>query len=155
MVHIAQAPSFYEQDYYAPSDTGFRVYDTTIGKVGVVICFDRHLPESIRTCALRGAEIVVIPAANTKSEPMELFEWELRVQATHNGLFIVMCNRVGVEADMHFAGESLVIDPFGKVVAKADDKEQILYADIDLSRIYEYRVQRPYLQLRRPEMYER
>ena len=55
MVHIAQAEQFYEQDYYTPSDTGFKVFDTPFGKVGIVICYDRHLPESIRTCTLKGA----------------------------------------------------------------------------------------------------
>ena len=54
MVHIAQAENFYEQDYYTPSDDGFKVFDTEYGKVGVVICYDRHLPESIRTCVLKG-----------------------------------------------------------------------------------------------------
>ena len=72
MVHIAQAENFYEQDYYTPSDDGFKVFDTEFGKVGIVICYDRHLPESIRTCVLKGADLIIIPTANTKSEPMEM-----------------------------------------------------------------------------------
>ena len=154
MVHIVQMPCFYEQDYYAPSDTGFQVYDTAAGKVGVVICFDRHMPESIRTCALKGAQIIVIPTANTKLEPMEMFEWEVRVSAMQNCVYIAMCNRVGLEDEMDFAGESLVAGPNGELVAKADDMERILYADVDFRLVEDAQTQRPYLDMRRPDMYE-
>ena len=65
-----------------PSEDGFKVFDTPFGRVGIVICFDRHLPESIRTCALLGAALVIVPTANCKAEPMELFGWEIRVQTT-------------------------------------------------------------------------
>lgn len=74
MVHVAQCEQFYEQDYYEPSEEGFDVFDTKFGKIGIVVCFDRHYPESIRTEALRGAELIIIPTANTKSEPSELFQ---------------------------------------------------------------------------------
>ena len=97
MVHIVQAPLFHEQDYYTPLDSGFETYTTQAGIVGVVICFDRHYPESIRTCVLKGAQIIVIPTANIKGEPLELFEWELRVPAMQNEVVIALCNRVGVE----------------------------------------------------------
>jgi len=153
MVHIAQFPCFYEQDYYAPSDSGFKVYDTAFGKIGVVICFDRHLPESIRTCALKGAKLIIIPTANAKGEPLEMFEWEIRVQARHNSVFIAMCNRVGVEGEMEFCGESIVVDPNGEVIAKADEQEQILYADIDLDMVDKVQKDRPFEALRRPELY--
>jgi predicted amidohydrolase len=151
MVHILQAPLFYEQDYYTPSDAGFQVYDTSVGRIGVVICFDRHYPESVRACALKGAKLIVIPTANTKGEPLELFEWELRVAARQSGVFMAMCNRVGVEGEMDFCGESLVVNPAGGVVAKADDSEQILYAEIDIDLIEKSRAARPYLKLRRAE----
>jgi len=154
MVHIVNAPCFYEQDYYQPSDSGFHVYDTAKAKIGVVICFDRHLPESIRTCALKGAEIIIIPTANTKAEPMELFEWEMRIAAMQNGVFIAMCNRVGMEDEMEFSGESIVIDPFGNLQAKANDKEQILYSDIDLGAVKVAQNERPYIKLRRSEFYK-
>lgn len=84
MVYVYQANKFYEQDYYTPSEDGFKVYDTPFGKIGIVICFDRHLPESIRSCAKQGAELIIIPTANTLDEPMEMFEWEIRVQAYQN-----------------------------------------------------------------------
>jgi beta-ureidopropionase len=153
MVHIVQAACYYEQDYYAPSDDGFHVYNTRAGKIGIVICFDRHFPESIRTCALQGAQLIVVPTANMKGEPMDLFEWEMRVQAMHNGVYIAMCNRVGREGEMDFAGESLVVDPFGTVVLKANDQEQLLIADVDFEQVAAARKQRPYLALRRPGMY--
>lgn len=153
MVHVVQAKYYYEQDYYTPSDSGFKVYDTAAGRVGVVICFDRHLPESIRTCTLLGARLIIVPTANIKAEPLDLFEWEMRVQAMHNGVFIAMCNRVGREGEMDFAGESLVIDPFGNVLIKAGDQERLLLAEIDFARVDQARKERPYLALRRPETY--
>lgn len=67
MVHIAQAKQFYEQDYYTPSNDGFKVFDTEYGQIGIVVCFDRHYPESIRTEALMGADLILIPTVNTKT----------------------------------------------------------------------------------------
>lgn len=153
MVHIAQARQFYERDYYAPSKNGFQVYDTPFGRVGIVICYDRHLPESIRTCVLKGAELIIIPTANTKAEPMEMFEWEIRVQAMQNQVFIAMCNRVGREGNMVFAGESLVVHPKGDLLLKADDTEQLLTCEFDLREATELRNKVPYLSTRRPECY--
>jgi len=151
MVHIVQMPLFYEQDYYTPSDSGFQVYRTSRGRVGVVICFDRHYPESTRSCALKGAQLIVIPTANVKGEPLELFEWELRVAAVQSGVFIALCNRVGLEHGMDFCGRSLVVDPNGELVARADEGQQVLYAEVDLDLIGHSREARPYLKLRRPE----
>ena len=154
MVHIAQAEQFYEQDYYTPSDDGFLVFPTSLGNIGIVVCFDRHYPESIRTESLRGADLILVPTANTKSEPMEMFEWEIRVQAFQNCVPIVMCNRTGLENEMDFAGESIAVDANGTLLAKADDKEQILYAEIDLAQTAGTKAKRPYLSLRRTETYE-
>jgi predicted amidohydrolase len=154
MVHIAQVPCFYEQDYYTPSDTGFKVYDTPLGRIGIVVCFDRHYPESIRTCVVRGASLILIPTANTIDEPRDLFECELRAAAMQNGVYIAMCNRTGPEGAVTFCGESIVVDPFGDVVVKASTGEELLMADIDLAKVAEARHKRPYLQLRRPELYE-
>lgn len=153
MVHILNAEQFYEQDVYTSSEEGFKVFDTQFGKIGIVICFDRHLPESIRTCALKGADLVIVPTANTKREPLDLFEWEMRVQAYQNGVFLAMCNRVGQEGEMDFAGESLVIDPDGNILLKSDDREHLLSIDIDLHQALEIRKRRPYLKLRRKEFY--
>ena len=153
MVHVLQAEQFYEQDYYHPSEEGFKVYDTEFGRVGIVICFDRHLPESIRTCTLMGADLIIIPTDNTKSESLEMFEWEIRVQAMQNQVFIAMCNRVGLEGNMDFAGESLLVHPSGEVIYKAGDEEELIVQEIDLSEVSVWRKKRPYLQLRRPEVY--
>ena len=153
MVHIAQAKQFYEQDYYTPSDDGFKVFDTPHGKIGIVICYDRHLSESIRTCALMGAQLIIIPTANTKTEPMELFEWEIRVQAMQNQVFVAMCNRVGREGEMTFSGESLVAAPDGSLICKADDEEQILSCEIDLEEAIRLRKKVPYIATRRKEWY--
>jgi predicted amidohydrolase len=153
MVHIAQAEKFYEQDYYEPSDAGFQVFDTEMGKIGIVVCFDRHYPESIRTESLMGADLILIPTVNTKSEPLEMFEWEIRVQAFQNSVAIAMCNRVGTEGDMAFAGESILIDPNGTVIVKADDTERLIFAEIDLQSVGKVRSGKPYTNLRRTEWY--
>ena len=153
MVHIAQAPQFYEQDYYAPSNDGFRVFDTDIGKIGIVVCFDRHYPESVRTEALMGAEMILIPTANTETEPLEMFEWEVRVDAFRNSVAVAMCNRVGIEGEMVFGGQSVVVGANGDVAAKANDREQIIYAEIDLHRSTEIQKKKPYTDLRRTEYY--
>ncbi len=153
MVHVAQAEQFYEQDYYTPSDDGFKVIETIYGKIGIVVCFDRHYPESIRTETLMGADLILIPTVNTKAEPSEMFEWELRVQAFHNSVYIAMGNRVGTEGQMDFSGESIVIDANGDMIVKADDRVQILYTDIDLEQAKTIRNKRPYTNLRRTEFY--
>lgn len=153
MVHVAQAEQFYEQDYYTPSDDGFRVFDTELGKIGIVVCFDRHYPESIRTETLQGADLILIPTVNTKAEPSQMFEWVLRVQAFQNSVILAMCNRVGTEGNMCFSGESIVVDANGDVLAKADDTEQILYVDIDMQEASKIRNAKPYTQLRRTEFY--
>lgn len=153
MVHIAQAEQFYEQDYYTPSDTGFQVFETELGRIGIVVCFDRHYPESIRTEALMGADLILIPTVNTKREPLKMFEMELCVQAFQNSVMIAMCNRVGQEGEMCFAGESLVVSAEGKTMFKADDTETIVYADIEPKDSGKIRQSKPYLSLRRTELY--
>lgn len=154
MVHVAQCEQFYEQSYYTPSEEGFSVFDTPIGRIGIVVCFDRHYPESIRTEALRGADLILIPTANTRAEPSDLFQWEIRVQAFQNSVNIAMCNRIGTEDQMDFCGASLVSDYQGNCLTQADDTETILYADVDLNAAAQARAAKPYTVLRRPELYE-
>ena len=153
MVHIAQAACFYEQDYYTPSEEGFTVFDTPLGKIGIVVCFDRHYPESVRTLALRGADLILIPTANTKAEPSDLFQWEIRIQAFQNSVNIAMCNRVGVEGQMDFSGESMVSDHLGALTALAGDGDELLICDVDLTAAAKTRKSKPYTSLRRPELY--
>lgn len=144
MVHVAQCEHFYEQDYYTPSEEGFRVFNTKFGKIGIVVCFDRHYPESIRTQALKGADLIIIPTANTKSEPSEMFIWEIKVQAYQNSVNIAMCNRVGVEDNMEFSGESIVVDHNGDTVLLADDSDGMYLTDISLSETAQVRLGKPY-----------
>ena len=151
MVHIASFPHFYEAEYYTPSDTGFRVYDVRTNdstvKVGVVICFDRHFPESIRSCAVQGAELILIPTANLTTEPAEMFLWELRVQAMQNSVAVCMCNRVGEENGLTFCGNSVMIDSGGEVLYYADGNERLIVRDVCVDRAPVY------LPFRRPDQY--
>ena len=154
MVHIAQCEKFYEQSYYTPSEEGFSVFETRLGKIGIVVCFDRHYPESIRTEALRGAELIIIPTANTSAEPSELFQWEIRVQAFQNSVNIAMCNRVGTEGSMDFSGESLLIDSKGDLIKIAGHMEELLVADVNVPEATITRMSKPYISLRRRDLYE-
>jgi predicted amidohydrolase len=147
-MHITDVPQFHERDYFTPSDQGFPVCETRAGVLGSVICYDRHYPESIRSCALLGAELVLVPTANILAEDRTMFEWEMRVAAFQNTVFIAMCNRVGVEHAMTFAGESLVIGPNGDLLAKGGAGEELLLVELDFDQVAESRRRRPYLALR-------
>lgn len=155
MVHITDYEGFHEQTYYAPGDRGVPVYDTRIGKVGVAICYDRHYPEVMRALGVAGAELVVIPQAGTVGEwPEGLYEAEVRTAAFQNGYFAALANRVGVEGKLCFAGESFVVDPEGKVVARsAVAGEDLLLADIDLAACRTSTARRLFWKHRRPEIY--
>lgn len=154
MVHIAQCNKFYEQDYYTPSDDGFKVFETELGKIAIIVCFDRHYPESIRTASVKGAQLIIIPTANTIEEPKELFEWEIKVQSFQNIVNIAMCNRVGIEDSMNFYGESIVTNYNGKTMSQASSNEELLIADVDMKSVYTARKNKPYLNLRKREFYE-
>ncbi len=120
MIHITDYACFHEQGYYAPGDTGAPVYRTRHGTLGVAICYDRHYPEYLRALALGGADLVLVPQAGAVGEwPDGLFEAEMRVAAFQNGFFVALCNRVGAEECLEFAGESFVCAPDGRVVARA------------------------------------
>lgn len=112
MVHITDYPCFHEEGYYRPGDTGPLVYSTRAGRIGVAICYDRHFPEYMRALALGAAELVVVPQAGAIDEwPEGLFEAEMRVAAFQNGYYVALCNRVGREPCLTFAGESFVCPP--------------------------------------------
>jgi N-carbamoylputrescine amidase len=155
MVHITDYQCFHEQDYYHPGESGAPVYDTAVGKLGVAICYDRHYPEYMRTLALGGAEVVFIPQAGAAGEwPEGLFEAELRVAAFQNGYFTALCNRVGAEAKLTFAGESFVCDPAGRVVARAGlGTEETLICNLELDEVGGSHARRLFLRDRRPELY--
>jgi len=155
MVHITDYEGFHEAGYYAPGDKGAPVYETSAGRIGVAICYDRHFPEYMRALGLAGAEVIIVPQSGTVGEwPDGLYEAELRVAAFQNGVFIALCNRVGTEERLTFAGESFVCNPSGVVIARAETgTEEILYADLDLSESERSHAQRLFLRDRRPELY--
>lgn len=155
MVHITDYACFHERGYYAPGDRGAPVYATRHGRLGVAICYDRHYPEYMRALALAGAEVVVVPQAGAVGEwPEGLYEAEMRVAAFQNGYFTALCNRVGKEQTLDFAGESFVCDPEGRVVARAGrGSEEILTVDLDLAACGRSPAQRLFLRDRRPDLY--
>jgi len=157
MVHITDYACFHEQDYYAPGDRGAPVYHTAVGKVGVAICYDRHYPEYMRALGVAGAELVVIPQAGAVGEwPEGLYEAEVRTAAFQNGYFAALCNRVGEEDRLTFAGESFVVDPDGNLVAQAaQGTDELLVVDIDLGRCAASHARRLFWRDRRPELYGR
>lgn len=155
MIHITDFACFHERGYYTPGDTGAPVYETKAGRIGVAICYDRHFPEYMRALALGGADLVAVPQAGAVDEwPDGLFEGEMRTTALQNGYFIALCNRVGREARVTFAGESFVCGPDGVVRARAAKlADDILMAEIDLRENAASIARRQFLRERRPEVY--
>lgn len=155
MIHITDYACFHEKEYYTPGNNGVPVYDTSFGKIGVAICYDRHYPEYMRALALAGAEIIFIPQAGSVGEwPEGLYEAEVRTASFQNGYFTALCNRVGEEDKLTFAGESFVCDPAGTVIARAGSgTREILYCEIDLAEIQSSHAKKLFLRDRRPELY--
>lgn len=155
MVHIMDGLGFYEKGYYTPGDSQDFVYETKVGRVGVAICYDRHFPEYMRALGLKEAEIVIVPQAGAVGEwPEGIFEAELQVAAFQNGYYAALVNRVGKEDILHFSGESFVVDPEGRVIARAPEgKDFILYAHCDFSKISHTPARRFFLRDRRPDFY--
>jgi beta-ureidopropionase len=156
MVHITEYPCFHEQGYYTPGDTGAPVYDTKAGRIGVAICYDRHYPEYMRKLALSGADLVLVPQAGAVDEwPEGLYEAEMRVAAFQNGYFVALCNRVGQEECLRFAGESFVCAPDGQVIARAPKgADAMLSTEVDLSAARASHARRLFLRDRRPDLYQ-
>ena len=155
MVHVPDYACFHEQDYYHPGDRGAPVYHTAVGKVGVAICYDRHYPEYMRALGVAGAELVVIPQAGTVGEwPEGLYEAEVRTAAFQNGYFAALCNRVGEEDRLTFAGESFVVSPDGGLIGQAlAGEDDLLVVDVDLARCQESPARKLFWRDRRPELY--
>lgn len=152
--HLPQLPGYDEKYYFRPGNTGYPVFEVNGHKIGVYICYDRHFPEGPRIMALKGAEIIFIPTC-TGVYP-ELWELELRAHASFNTVYVAGVNRVGkeYEGQQHpYYGSTAVVDPSGKIVAKASDKEELLIFDADIERLVERRRQAPFLRDRRPELY--
>ncbi len=155
MLHVMDGPGFYEKGYYDPGDSGAVVCDTAVGRIGIAICYDRHYPEYMRALALKGADLVLVPQAGALGEwPDGLFEAEMRVAAMQNGYYVGLCNRVGQESVLNFAGESFVVDPFGQVMTQAPAGEDgILYAEIEPDALAQCPARKHFLPDRRPDVY--
>lgn len=155
MIHITEYACFHERGYYTPGDTGAPVHRTKAGAIGVAICYDRHYPEYMRALALGGADLVVVPQAGSVGEwPDGLYEGEMRVAAFQNGYYVALCNRVGAEERLTFAGESFVCGPDGTVVVRAKQgTDEILHADLDFGRNESSHARQLFLRDRRPELY--
>lgn len=157
MIHITDYEHFYEKGYYTPGNNGVNVYSTEFGKIGIAICYDRHYPEYMRALALKGAEIVFIPQAGSIGEwPEGLYEAELKVASFQNGYFAALCNRVGQEEKLTFAGESFVSNPDGKIIARAGSlTEEILICKVDLSEVGNSHAKKIFFRDRRPGLYSK
>ncbi|MCC6424679.1 MAG: carbon-nitrogen hydrolase [Phycisphaerales bacterium] len=175
-MHIPDDPLYYEKFYFTPGDTGFRAWETTYGKIGVLICWDQWYPEGARLTALNGAEILFFPTAigwhpseRKQYGAAQHESWEL-IQRSHgiaNGCFVCAPNRIGLEKildangrpasteGIRFWGQSFVSGPDGQVIRRASmDREEVMIVDCDLSRVEFSRTHWPFLRDRRIDAYE-
>ena len=162
--HIPQDPGFEEKFYFTPGDQDFPVWDTSFGKIGVLICWDQWFPEAARLMALRGAEIIFYPTAigwltSEKEEWGELQHksWE-SVQVGHaiaNSCYVASTNRVGTEKNTEFWGQSFVSDMYGTILKRASvDKTESMLVKCDLDALENMRKIWPFFRDRRPEKYQ-
>jgi len=169
-MHIPDDPGFYEKFYFTPGDMGFEPIDTSVGKLGVLVCWDQWYPEAARIMALKGAQLLIYPTAigwfdedSQEEKSRQLDSW-ITIQRSHaiaNGIPLLSCNRVGFEADnsgvmegIRFWGNSFICGAQGEILAQADTHgEEILYAEINHGRTKEVRDIWPFLRDRRIEDY--
>jgi N-carbamoylputrescine amidase len=167
-MHIPDDPAYYEKFYFTPGDLGFRAFDTGVGRIGTLICWDQWYPEGARLTALRGANVLFYPTAigwhpHEKDEfgAQQRDAWRTiqRAHAIANGVYVAAVNRVGHEnpaggAGVEFWGTSFIADPFGVVIAEgAIDQEEILLGEVDTRRIEDVRRNWPFLRDRRIDAY--
>ncbi len=168
-MHIPDDPGFYEKFYFTPGDLGFTPIDTSVGRLGVLVCWDQWYPEAARLMALAGAELLLYPTAigwdpndaeSEKARQREAWILSHRGHAVANGVPVLSCNRVGFEAapaaagGIAFWGSSQVLGPQGEVIAEADTAQaQLLLAQIDLERSEQVRRIWPFLRDRRIDAY--
>ena len=166
-MHIPDDPQFYEKFYFTPGDLGFRSWQTRQGKAGVLICWDQWYPEAARITSLMGAQVLFYPTA-IGWHPSEKAEWGAAqvdawrtIQRSHaiaNGVYVASPNRIGHEDEpgtdgITFFGHSFIADPFGRYVAEAGEREQILVARCEPSLIETVRRNWPFLRDRRIDAY--
>ena len=168
-MHIPDDPAYYEKFYFTPGDLGFRAFDTRVGTIGTLVCWDQWYPEGARLTALQGANVLFYPTAigwhpaeKAQYGAQQLDAWRTiqRSHAIANGCWVAAVNRVGLEKldpqapGLEFWGHSFLADPFGVVVAEAPaDQEALLVAEVDLARIEEVRRNWPFLRDRRVDAY--
>ncbi|WDE98697.1 carbon-nitrogen hydrolase [Lentisphaera profundi] len=162
-MHIPQDPYFEEKFYFSPGDLGVPVFETKFGKISVIICWDQWFPESSRLACLAGAEIILVPTAigwlpdeKTELGRAQQHAWtQVQLgQAVANSCYYAAVNRVGIEDPIEFWGHSFISDFYGQTLAQAsDDQEEILFADLDLSKLREHRQIWPFLRDRRIDSY--
>lgn len=166
-MHIPDDPLYFEKFYFTPGDLGFLNFDTSFGRIGVLVCWDQWYPEGARISALSGANILFYPTAigwhpSEKAQygPAQLDAWRTiqRAHAIANGIYVAAVNRVGFEGPaehgLEFWGSSFVADPFGQVIAQASSTdEEILIAECDPRRMEEVRQNWPFLRDRRIDAY--
>lgn len=169
-MHIPDDPGYYEKYYFAPGDLGFTPIDTSVGRLGVLVCWDQWYPEAARLLALAGAEVLLYPTAigwnpnDDEDERQRQWEAWLIIQRAHavaNSLPVVVCNRIGFEPDpsdqttgVQFWGTSFILGPQGEWLATAPpDQPATLAVDLDLSRTEQVRRAWPYLRDRRIDAY--
>ena len=170
-MHIPDDPAYYEKFYFTPGDLGFEPIETSIGKLGVQVCWDQWYPEGARIMALKGAELLIYPTAigwestDTQEEKMRQLGAWVTVQRGHavaNGLPVIAVNRVGLEPDpsgqtngIQFWGNSFVAGPQGELLAQASNlKEENLVVEIDMNRSENVRRWWPFLRDRRIDEFE-
>ena len=168
--HIPDDPGFYEKLYFTIGDLGYEPIQTSVGKLGVLVCWDQWYPEAARLMALRGAEMLIYPTAigwfdeemeDEKKRQCDAWETVQRGHAIANGLPVISVNRIGKEADNHGVlngiriwGNSFVAGPQGEILARAShDQEEIIIVDVDLERGEHVRRIWPFLRDRRIETY--
>ena len=167
-MHIPDDPAYYEKFYFTPGDLGFRAFDTRVGRLSTLICWDQWYPEGARLTSLRGAQVLFYPTSigwhpREKAEfgAAQLDAWRTiqRGHAIANGVYVAVVNRVGFEgpadARLQFWGRSFLADPFGRIVAEASDSdEEILIAECDPAQSEETRRNWPFLRDRRIDAYQ-
>jgi beta-ureidopropionase len=155
--HIPHVKGFWEKFYFRPGNTGYPIFDTAVGRIGVYICYDRHFPEGWRALGLAGAKIVFNPSATSRGLSMYLWNLEQPASAVANEYFIGAINRVGKEplGDNDFYGSSYFVDPRGQTVgdAASDTDDEIVVRDLDMDLIEEVRQQWAFYRDRRPDAY--
>ena len=162
-MHIPDDPGFYEKYYFTPGDLGFKVFETTAGKIGTLICWDQWFPEAARLAALKGAELLVYPTAigtlpdeneTEKSGFMDAWKTIQRSHAIANGVFVASINRTGNEGGSRFWGNSFVCGPFGEMIDEAGEEEGILTTKLDFGIIEKQRQTWPFFRDRRIDAYK-